>query len=152
MRRVTQQDVEEWAERQSAQRTQAVRRLLIEKGDIAALADFDRNMKELRLGVTAARNTWHSISLAQRRVIETLVTGRYWLVRWAGGKNFYDAHGEPHALVKVASLPTVRNLAARGLIDWDGTATDPEKRAVLSDRGRFVWKHGRPTPASSGSK
>lgn len=46
-------------------------------------------------------------------------------------------------IAKAARLDTVRNLAARELVAWDGTAFDPEARAVLSERGRFVVRHGQ---------
>lgn len=66
------------------------------------------------------------------------------LVREGGSKTVYTAHGEPPALCRVARLATVRNLAARGLVDWDGGAFDPERRAVISELGRFVLAKGRP--------
>lgn len=145
MRGLTHDQIIEIIDHDSAERTRRVRQFLMEEGRPDLLREFDDDMKKLRLGITGAQNCWHSLSAAQRRTIETLAAGRYRLARTLGSINFYDASGEPYALARVAGLKTVRNLAARELLDWDGTADDPERAAVLSDRGRFVLAHGRKT-------
>lgn len=92
-----------------------------------------------------ARTTWHSISDAQRRTLIIVGTGSRKLRRSSWSKNFYDAYGEPHAVDKAAGLLTVRNLCSRGLLAWDGGSFDPEKAAVITERGLFVLRHGRAT-------
>ncbi|ACL60543.1 hypothetical protein [Methylobacterium nodulans] len=130
-------------EREIRAMTERVKQMLREKGRPDLLAELERNLRDVETGVSQARSAWHSISPAQRRVLEALGDGRR-LVREGSSRTVYEAHGKPHALRRVARLATVRNLAARGLVDWDGGAFDPERRAVLSERGRFVLAKGRP--------
>jgi hypothetical protein len=107
------------------------------------LAQYDANVRKLDLGITQAEAVWHSISPAQRRTLEILEPGRV-LVRQRHAPRYYDAIGTPHAISRAAGLATVRNIAERDLVAWDGGALDPEARAVLTERGRFTLKHGRP--------
>ncbi len=132
-------------EAQGRRRRQDVRTLIMESGhpDAAAiLLQFEQNMRDVDTGIGGARSTWHSISLAQRRVLEALET-RWYLMRASGSRTRYDAHGEPHAEGNVCGIATVRNLIRRELLAVDGGAFDPEKKIVLTERGRFVLKHGR---------
>lgn len=117
-----------------------VKALLLEHGRSDLAADLEGKLREVDLGLTGARSCWTALSPAQRRVMEAMSTGRR-LVRSAGSRHRYDATGEPHALSHVAGTPTVRNLAARGLVAWEGGAFDPERRASLTEKGRFVWQH-----------
>ncbi len=67
------------------------------------------------------------------------------LVRSPRCERYHDAVGTApgvDTIAKAARLDTVRNLASRGLVAWDGTAHDPDRRAVPSERGRFVVRHG----------
>jgi hypothetical protein len=127
-------------ERESREKTERVREMLREGGHVDALAEFDKNMRDLALGVTGARATWHSISPAQRRALALLCESPRRFVRSPGTVNYYDALGEPHAIARAAGLRTVRNLAARDLLEWNGGAFDPERVATLTERGRFVFK------------
>lgn len=90
-------------------------------------------------GVMAARNAWHSISPAQRRLMELLPGRTLWMSRHNG--NLYEATGEPHAIARAAGAPTVRNLVRRGLLE----CVDGWRKVTLSERGRFVLAHGRPS-------
>lgn len=107
---------------------------------VEALARYDARMRDLATGVQGARNAWHSISPAQKRIMLMLDTGR---CLYRGASKRYDALGEPHAISNVCSLATVRNLASRDLVAWDGGVFDPERKAVLTERGKFVLKHGQ---------
>ena len=109
---------------------------------IPALRGFDAAMRDHDSGVMGARNCWHSLSAAQRRVCLFLAPGRV-LLRSLRRRNYYDAHGGPHAISMAARLDTVRHLARRELVAWDGTARDPEARAVATERMAFVVKHGQ---------
>lgn len=109
---------------------------------VAALRGFDAAMRDLDSGVMGARNCWHSLSAAQRRVCLFLAPGRV-LLRSLRHRNYYDAHGGPHAISMAARLDTARHLARRELVAWDGTARDPEARAVATERMRFVVQHGQ---------
>jgi len=95
-------------------RNARVRAIIAESGP-DAVAEFDRNMKDIRTGVSHARNLWHSITEAQRRAMTELSQGRF--------------NCKP---------VTLRCLMQRGLAVWD--APKPE----LSEHGRFVLKFGRP--------
>jgi len=108
---------------------------------VEALARYDARMRDLDSGVMGARNAWHSISPAQKRVMLILDTRRC-LIRGTSSKR-YDAHGELHALANVCGIATVRNLAAHELVAWDGGTFDPERKAVLTERGKFVLEHGQ---------
>lgn len=102
---------------------ESFRAFLVDMGPrgIAALKDYDRAMRDLDSGVSHARDIWHSISPAQRRA----------LVEAAEGK-------QP----KVRTIATLRNLADRDLLAWDGGAFTPEARVVITERGLFVLRHG----------
>jgi len=57
----------------------------------------------------------------------------------------YNAMGGPHAELVGAGIKTMRALCAHGLVHVDGGATDPERKFVLTERGRFVleaWEAG----------
>lgn len=110
-----------------------------------ALRAYETAMRDVESGVHGARMCWHSMSPAQRRVCLFLATGRV-LVRCRWSRNHYDAVGEPHAIARAARLDTVRALARHGLVAWDGTAADPEARAVATERMRFVAEYGQATP------
>lgn len=129
-------------EAESAAKSEAVRQMIIEAGRPDVLAQYDEAMRLNRLGITGARATWHSISAAQRRVLTFMGESKRRLVRSAGTRHFYDAHGEPHAVGRVTGILTVRNLCSRELLAWDGGAFEPERAAVLTERGRFVLAHG----------
>lgn len=113
-----------------------------------ALRGYDAAMRDHDSGVSGARMCWHSISPAQRRALLFLAPGRA-LVRCGWTPHFYDAVCATGAwpglstIAKAARLDTVRNLAARGLVRWDGGAFDPEARAVVTERAVFVLEHGR---------
>lgn len=129
-------------ERQQRASQERVREILCEEGRPDLVAEFDANMRDVETGVTHARNLWHSISPAQRAVLAHLpLTGSNRLRRAASG---YVVDGPGLPMPKPVRLPTLRAMAARGLVDWDGGAFDPEAAAVLSEQGRFVLAKGRP--------
>jgi hypothetical protein len=127
-------------EGESREKTERVRAMLLEGGHTDALAKFDRNMRDIALGITSARNCWHSLSSAQRRVLQLVCESPRRLVRSPGTMHFYDALGEPYAISRASGLKTVRTLADRELLEWNGGAFDPERIAVLTERGRFVFR------------
>ena len=131
-------------------RREYVRRIIAEQNRPDVLAEYDRAMRDLDLGITGARNVWHSISEAQRRALEAAAFGP--LFRWRKDRVVYSA---PHRATEFKfRLPTIRNLIARNLLDCDGGVFDPEAKVVLSDRGRFVLRRGpeaaSPTGGSNG--
>lgn len=112
---------------------------------VEALRRYDARVRDVETGVTGARNCWHALSPAQRRTLLFLAPGRV-LVRSARLGGYYDAAATApgvDTVAKAARLDTVRNVAARGLVAWDGGAFDPEARAVMSERAAFVLAHGR---------
>ncbi len=128
-------------ERQARARNARVRRLLIESGRYDVLAEFDQAMREIANGVLGARATWHSLSSVQRFVLRTMASGSY-LSRAIRSKTQYDAVGRAPVVLNICRLSTVRKLCAHGLIHVNGGATDPEAAFVVTERGRFVWRHG----------
>ena len=130
-------------ERESERRSRSLRNMLYAEGRPDLVADFDRNMRDLRLGLTGARNQWHSISEAQRRVLTSLAEGRH-LRRSPVCPSEYDAVGNAVATIsRGCRISTVRALCARDLLACDGTATDPECKIVITERGKFVVTHGQ---------
>jgi len=141
---VTEEEVLHRLEAESPQQTERVRAMLHEEGRPDLVEDLDQRLRENRLGITGARATWHALTEPQRRVLLILLEGQRRLVRQAHSKHFFDAIGGPHAVARVAGLPTIRNLIAPELLAPDGGAFDPEAAAVLTERARFVVQHGRP--------
>src|SRR5689334_10700805 len=103
--------------------------------DILARLDA-QSERQTELGIDGARGCWHALSDAQRRVLTLLGDGR-WLAYAPASRTRFDALGEPHGLSNVCGAPTLRNLMARELVVW----ASPRK-AVITERGRFVLKHG----------
>jgi hypothetical protein len=136
------EDIQHQIEARSRESKERVRDLLRKEGKLEALAEFDQSMKDLDTGLTGARSSWHSISPAQRRVIEYLANNPVKLIR-SEKSTYYDSFGGDAPQTRVAGLKTVRALAERGFLDWEGGAFDPELKAALTERGRFVWLKGR---------
>ncbi|ACI92693.1 hypothetical protein OCAR_5562 [Afipia carboxidovorans OM5] len=128
-------------ERQAQARNARVRQLLVESGRDDVLAEFDLAMREIANGVMGARATWHSLSSVQRFVLRTMAGGRY-LSRAIRSKAQYDAIGRAPVVLNICKLSTARKLCAHGLIHVNGGATDPEAAFLVTERGRFVWRHG----------
>lgn len=131
-------------ERQQRASHERVREILREEGREDLVAEFDANMRDVETGIYRARNLWHSISPAQRAVLAhfPLTSGNR--LRRAHSGYVVDGPGLP--LPRPVRLSTLRAMADRGLVDWDGGAFDPEAAAVLSEQGRFVLAKGRPAP------
>jgi hypothetical protein len=138
-------DILQQIERDSRERHERVRQLILSEGRPDLLAELDGQMRRIHLGLDGAGSTWQSISNAQRKVLLLMAEGRH-LRRAPSSRTRYDAIGEPHAISNVCGLPTVRNLCARELCHVDGGAMDPERKIVLTERGTFVVKHGPSQP------
>lgn len=124
------------------------RATLLAAGRPDVLVEYDARMEDVRSGRHGARATWAALTPAQRRAVLFLDTGRV-LVRSARVAGHYDAEGIApgvDTIAKAARLDTVRVLAARGLVAWDGGTTDPERRAVPTERLRFVAEHAQVVP------
>ena len=139
---MTEEEFLQQSDAESARKSALVRQMCIDAGRPDVLAQYDEALRLERLGIRPARATWHSISTAQRRVLTLMGSGNRRLVREGGSRNFYQANGEPHAIARAAGLLTVRNLCSRELLAWDGGAFDPERAAILTERGQFVLKYG----------
>lgn len=135
-------DIEFLLDRTQARHRERVMEVLREEGRADLAAEYAAKMRELDTGVLRARNVWQALSPAQRRVMEIMEPGRT-LRRRDRLSSRYDAYGNPHAESNVCGVRTVRNLAARELVAWEGGAFAPEARAVLTEHGRFVLRHGR---------
>ena len=94
-------------------------------------------VREIDSGVYGARNTWHSISVAQRQALAEAAEHGGRLDRV--GKEYRHKGARPDRPIYVA---TVRNLCSRALMAWDGGAFDPEAAAVITERGVFILKRG----------
>jgi hypothetical protein len=139
---MTEDDVLLAIERQSRQRTEAVKALLLHQGRPDLVVELEASLRDVRTGVSSARSVWHSISEAQRRTLGRLRDGAS-LVR-RGAK--YDAvGGRTDAVAAVCDIRTARALCAHELLACDGSTFDPEARFALTERGRFVLSL-TPTP------
>ncbi len=98
-------------------------------------------LKEVDLGLDGARMTWSSISEAQRRLLLMLFNASA-LVRVPNSPTRYEVQGAASDSRSRCGIATARSLCGRDLIHCDGTVFDPEGRFVLTERGRFVVKHG----------
>ncbi len=136
-------------DREARRSNERVRAMLMEMGRPDLVKELDARLRDIRLGLDSARSCWHSISPAQRRVLKIMEPGRY-LARSRGSRTRYNAYGEPHAESNVCGLATLRALCAHELCHVDGGATDPERKFVLTERGRFVLKHGQSLPEAPG--
>src|SRR6266480_3434366 len=105
-------------ERRQIEVDDIVRRLLLEAGGAAVLADFDAKIKLIRNGVTGARNAWHSITPAQQRALMAVVDHGGRLIR--DGKVYRDR--DRHMLGRPVLLSTLHPLCSRELMAWDGGA------------------------------
>lgn len=111
------------------------------RADLAG--EFDRRLRDIRLGVYGARAVWQSISDAQRRVLAHKVQG-FHLRRALDRCNRYDAVGADGTIrLNVCGSATVRNLTSRGPCHVDGGAFDPESSIILTECGQFVLARGR---------
>lgn len=138
----TDQEIIHAIDRVSQERTERVRQMLIEMGRFDILEEFDHNMRELRLGITTARNCWHSISEKQRAILKMMGNG--FEIRRAYRTPIYDAYKAGKIILGVCRLPTLRALSGHELIHVAGGALDPEAQFVLTERGQFVLKYGEP--------
>jgi hypothetical protein len=134
-------DFEHAFELDQEERHQRMRAILLEEGRPDLLAEYEAKLRDIRLGIEGARGTWHALSQPQRRVLAYMVQNGGELQQNPKKLNVYFLRVTGN-LVRVGR-PTVRNLAARELLAWDGGAFEPEARAVLTERGRFVLKHGQ---------
>jgi hypothetical protein len=107
---------------------------------VAALAGYDKAIRDIDLGISGARGTWRALSISQRRVL--------WEIERRGprlervGKEYRAIQGrhQPYVPIHVRSI---RPLCQRELLAWDGGAFDPEAAVVLTERGQFIIKHGQ---------
>jgi hypothetical protein len=128
-------------ERDSHERLERTRALLIEQGRPDLAEELDRRIRDIRMGLDGARNCWHSISSRQRYVLGMMARG-YSIQRAIRKPTLYDAHGRARVVLSVCRIKTMRALCAHELAHVDGGATDPEAKFVITERGRFVYRHG----------
>ena len=131
----------QWLEAEDRAKTEEVRQMLYADGRPDLVAKLDAKMRDIESGVYGARSAWHSISHAQRTALRYAesVGGR--LVRSSLRPRYISVALTPDA-EKPIGIKTVRNLCAHDLMAWDGGAFNPEGAAVVTERGRFVLKHG----------
>ncbi len=137
------EDVQSVLDEKSLIDRERIRSFLADHGEkgIKILREYDAAMKDISLGITEAKATWHSISKAARRVLLRLEgTPGQALCRRDEHSSVYVIEGGTEAVCK---LPTLRNLCLRDLMEWRGGAFDPEKAAVLTEKAIFVLKHGK---------
>ncbi len=125
-------------ERESRERSRTLREMLYREGRPDLVDEYDKSMKDLALGITTAKNIWHSISEAQRRTLEIVEPNGVLRRLGRGGYGVGEWNG-----LRVCGASTARNLIARDLLAVDGGVFDPECKLVLTEHARFVLKHGR---------
>lgn len=124
-----------------ARQREGVRQMLREGGRIDLLEEFDRKMREIDTGIEGARNCWHSISDAQRQVLRDMAESGGHLWQDPNNPTRFYLHIHGWAVIRIGRA-TVRALASRDLLAWEGGALMPEAKATLTERGLFVVKHG----------
>jgi hypothetical protein len=135
-------DVQFLMERQYSRQHEQFCNYLSSLGRQDLIDEYRARIRALDTGMTTARATWHSLTSVQQRVMEALES-RWALCRTNWSKSRYEAIGGTGAIFNFCGLPTVRKLVSHDLLAWDGGAFDPEARAVLTERGHFVLRHGR---------
>lgn len=147
------EEVQQACDRASMRQTERVRQILRDEGREDLVAEMDANLRDVRLGVTQAKNIWHSISPVQRRVMLLLHEGRHLRLSVAS-KTRFEAIGLREGISTVAKacpVATVVALYGRKLVEpvkgrprsrSDG-ALDLTFHYALTEHGRFVLKHGR---------
>lgn len=138
---MTEDEILQIIEADMRRKRERIRAMILGTSGEQALADFDREMRNLDLGITPARACWDALTGRQRRTVEALRVGTA-LVRV--GKSYRITPLE--YLGAVCSLATARALCRRELLAPDGGAFDPKQRFVLTERGRFVLSYGRRAP------
>jgi hypothetical protein len=108
---------------------------------VAALAEYDKAMRDLDTGVMGARATWAALSRVQRKILALAAANGGTLER--NGKVYHVRWGVADLSMLSIRVSSIRALAARDLFAWDGGYLDPEAAVVLTERGRFVLAHGR---------
>jgi hypothetical protein len=126
-------------EKSLIQRAEFVSYLLSLRRGVDLADEYLAKIKEIETGVHGARACWSALTEPQQRALRIAddVGGR--LERM--GNKEYRHHGKrvwPHPI----RVSTIRCLCSRELMAWDGGAFDPEAVAVITERGRFVLKHG----------
>ncbi len=149
--RITEEEMLSRLERESLETADRVRAVLREQGRPDLVKWLDEKLLSIERGIDGAQRTWEALSMTQRRIVSMMAERGFILIRNAKSSVLYDAVCAGETIPKAARLSTVRNLGERKLIAWDGGALDPEKRAVLTERGRFVHAQssGTSTPESS---
>lgn len=133
------EDVEAVLDEKSGQENAAfVEWMRTEQGRPDLAESYLVRVRDIETGVHGARGCWHALSLAQRRILAEADRNGGRLER-AGKEYRHGARNQPYKPVYVA---TIRNLCSRDLMAWDGGAFDPEAAVVVTERGRFVLKHG----------
>jgi hypothetical protein len=133
------EDIQQWLDARDKAQSERMRQLLLSEGRPDLVAELDAKIKDIRLGLAQARSCWSALSAPQREALVYLSKHKQ-LVRHLPGV-YGRTEGLGSGLPRFR-LATVRNLIARQLVDLEGGAFDPERRVVISDRGRFVVQRG----------
>lgn len=121
-------EIPDWLEAEMERRHQAVRAMLSGQ----ALAEYDASIEYIRSGQSQLANLWHSISPAQRRLMQVFRDGQGDLIRTRYEPSFYDFRGDPNAVSKVARATTVKALIAHKVLF---AKDDAGLQVGLADRG-----------------
>ncbi len=108
-----------------------VRAMLAHKPEV--LAEYDASIEYLNSGRAGLESLWHSLSVAQRRVVEIVGPDRR-LVRLATSPHRYSARGGDGAILDCAHAKTVMALSRHRLLASAGTTDDPWQIAVSTPR------------------
>lgn len=136
-------DEEFWRQFEIAElkKQESFRTFILEQGRPDILDEYDARMKKIHNGTDRAESLWHSISEAQRRTLKLLGEPQAKLYQYPTNEKQFCLRLKTGLVCKVRRS-TVRSLADRELLDWEGGAFTPEAKATLSERGRFILKYG----------
>lgn len=135
-------DVEHVLDIASAESNAEFRCWLLKESGPEAVARYDAKIKDIDSGVYGARGTWHALSAAQRHTLVEIGKSQTGKVHLASGGRSYLLNFYPFGCGRIGVKATIRNLCSRDLLAWDGGTFEPERVAVITERGRFVLQHG----------
>lgn len=132
-------DVHFLLDREQQKRRTRVDAMLREEGRPDLADDLAANLRDVDSGVSGARNVWHSISSAQRHALQYAANAAGGQIERVGKEYLDRLWTLPDRRIHA---PTIRALCLHELMAWDGGLPDPEAAVVVTERGRFVLKHG----------
>ena len=128
------EDIEAVLDEAANDQSAAVLRVLIAEGRPDLADELQAKLREIRLGITEAQATWSAMTSAQRAIMLNVAEcGR--LVKDRNAT--FSRYSNENETCRPVYLRSINPLVRRRLLDWDQWP-----HCVITERGRFVVKHG----------